>query len=267
MIPTIYLTWFNYLCPYFGSALIRLVSMDGGLGMVLAGKLFKLSEYLDIDSVAGRLRGFRREEFVDIEGHEFKPVTEIVDLRIGEGRLFGVFSEDLIFTTIFRGEVVPVPTTREAPFVFSPHPLQEETMVFILDKKARANNIANKLSQVLFIEGGRILEARITHETLKTLHESNPEATRITFFDDVDLPNIDKLSLYGAGLADTSLYSDYLKHGKIWYVVYESQKQDFTVGITRNCVVTVFSKAEQGQIFEFVLEELVPLVELAPKEE
>jgi hypothetical protein len=234
--------------------------------MVLAGKLFRLSEPMDLDSVARRLKDFRQEESVEIEDRVFSALSEITDLDMRDDGLFGIFSQDKIFTTTYRGEIVPVPTTRQAPFHFSPHPTERHTMLFVQEKKDRSNNIANRLSEILFIEKGRIVEARITHETLKTLHESNPEATRIAFFDDVDLPNIDKLSLYGAGLADTPTYTEYLSHSKIWYVVYESRKQDFIVGITRNCVVTIFSRVEQEQIFDFVLQELVPLVETASVE-
>ena len=127
-------------------------------------------------------------------------------------------------------------------------------------KKLLTDYVANKFSEILFIKSGAIVEARITHEALRELHESNPRATKLIWFDDVDIPNIGKLALAGSGLADTGLYRDYLEHGKIWYAVFEVQKRGLVVGITRNCVVTLFSRMEQKDFVEYVLKEIIPLI-------
>jgi hypothetical protein len=102
---------------------------------------------------------------------------------------------------------------------------------------------------------------RISHETLKTLHESNPQASKLIWFDDVDIPGVDKLCLAGTDIADSELYQEYLKHGKIWYVVFEAQKRGIVVGITRNCVVTLFSKSTTGEFIGYILEDLLELIE------
>ena len=70
-----------------------------------------------------------------------------------------------------------------------------------------------------------IVETKIPHETLKTLHESNPQATRLIWFDQVDIPGVEKLCLAGSGFTDTQLYQDYLSHSQIWYVLFEAQKR------------------------------------------
>ena len=47
----------------------------------------------------------------------------------------------------------------------------------------------------------------------------NPEDTKVTFFDNVDIPNINKLSLYGPDLVGTSLFEDYgnaVTYGTLW---------------------------------------------------
>lgn len=106
-----------------------------------------------------------------------------------------------------------------------------------------------------------MVEAKIPHERLRELHESNPQATRLIWFDDVDIPGVEKLCLAGSDLVDTDLYRDYLKHGKIWYVVFESQKRGVTVGITRNCVVTLFSKSTIDEFMNYILGDLLSLVE------
>jgi len=60
----------------------------------------------------------------------------------------------------------------------------------------------------------------------------------------------------GAGL----LYNDYLTHGKIWYAVVKSQKYGYVVGVTRNCVVTVFSRTELPEFKRYVKSEILPLI-------
>ncbi|MEM2192787.1 MAG: hypothetical protein QXG38_04155, partial [Candidatus Hadarchaeales archaeon] len=105
-----------------------------------------------------------------------------------------------------------------------------------------------------------IVETEITHETLKRLHESNPQATKLIWFDSVDIPGVAKIALAGTGLADTGLYREHLKHGKIWYAVFEIKKRGLVVGITRNCVITLFSRSEVSDFVMYVMEEVLPLI-------
>jgi hypothetical protein len=128
-------------------------------------------------------------------------------------------------------------------------------------KKLLTNYVANKLSKVLFITPHAIVETSIPHDRLTTLHESNPQATRLIWFDQVDIPGVEKLCLAGSALADTDLYRDYLKHGQLWYVVFEAQKQGITVGITRNSVVTLFSRTTIEEFTKYILEDVLGLIE------
>jgi hypothetical protein len=153
-----------------------------------------------------------------------------------------------------------VPATRESTFVFTRR--GDASLLFVSEKKERANSIASRLSDILFIGFGGIVETNITHETLKAFHEGSPEATKVIFFDEVDLPNVNKFSLYGSALTNTSLYNEYLKHGKIWYVVFKSKKHGYVIGLTRNCVITVFSKIDEQGFIDYVMEEIFPLITL-----
>ena len=102
---------------------------------------------------------------------------------------------------------------------------------------------------------------KILHETLRILHESNPQATRLIWFDQFDVPGVEKLCLAGSDLADTQMYQDYLIHGQIWYVVFEAQKQGLTLGITRNSVVTLFSKSTKDEFIKYLQENIFPLID------
>jgi len=226
--------------------------------LVLAGKVFLVRENFDLDVLAEKLKAFRVETETTVEDQEFKLVSEIRDLSAGKGTLDGTFSFDSVFVVRHRGKPVPVPRTYEAPFSF--YLYKERLFLTVYDKKNRANNIANEISKAVFLSLGQVVEARIDPETLRKFHEKNFEDTKIVFFDEVDIPSISKLSLYGEALGNTSLYSDYLTHGKLWYIVLKSSKTGYVLGVTRNCVVTGFSKMEVSEFASFIKGEILPLI-------
>ncbi len=227
--------------------------------MVLAAKVFLLREETDLETLVMKLRDYRVNDVFEQDDYRIPLLTEVRDLSLKGDSLEGVFARDQVMFIPHRGKVVPVPKTLEAPFVFSQR--GDKFLLTVLEKKERANNIANELSKILFIIAGRIVEARITPEVLRKFHEDNSEDTKVIFFDNVDMPNVTKLSLYGSELGNTALYNDYLNHGKIWYTVLRSRKYGYVVGVTRNAVVTVFSRAEPSDLNTYVSNEIFPLIE------
>lgn len=226
--------------------------------MVLAGKVFLVRENSDMDVLAEKLKAFKVETENTVEEQDFKLISEIQDLSAGKGTLEGTFSFDTVFVVKHRDKSVPVARTYEAPFSFNL--FKDRLFLTVYDKKNRANNIANEMSKAVFLSLGQIVEARIDPETLRRFHEKNFENTKIIFFDDMDLPSISKLSLYGDSLGNTTLYSDYLTHGKLWYIVLKSTKTGYVMGVTRNCVVTGFSKMEMSEFSSFIKGEILPLI-------
>jgi hypothetical protein len=231
--------------------------------MVLAGKLFLVEEDVDLQGLAAKLKGFKAEE--QLKDEDISLITEIKDLRLEGDSLYGTFIQDQLLDVYHRGERVRVPTTSEAPFFFVTGEQKQEqnrswTVLTIMEKKARANNIANQLSKILFITTGKIVEVRIEPARFERFHEDNFEDTKVIFFDDVDIPNIKKLSLYGSTLGNTSAYIDNLKHGKIWYIVLKSKRHGIVVGVTRNGVVTIFSKAIKDDFIRYVKDDIIELI-------
>jgi hypothetical protein len=225
--------------------------------MVVAGKIFKLSDPLSVADIASKLEGYRAEEEYEEGDYKFTLLTEVVGL-VPKGRMLrGIYSHDYVTQVFHRGKILPTPRTVEAVFSFEVN--EGVTFLTVVEKKRVANFIANKLSQILFEKVGGVLEARISPETLKGFHLKNPEDTKITFFDNVDIPNVDKLSLYGPDLINTSLFDDYGKHGDLWYVVARSKEFGYVVGITRDASVTIFNLSEKEPYLEYVAKEIFPL--------
>ncbi|MCW4045272.1 MAG: hypothetical protein NWE94_07130 [Candidatus Bathyarchaeota archaeon] len=226
--------------------------------MVVAGKIFKLADPLALNEIAARLANYRFEEDYEEGDYKFTLLTEVVGLLPKENMLNGVYSHDYVLHVFHRGKTAPLPRTVEALFSFA----QAEGITFlaVVEKKRLANFIANKLSEILFDKIGGIVEARIPPETLRAFHLKNPEDTKITFFDNVDIPNVNKLSLYGPDLINTSLFEDYTKHGDLWYVVARSKETGYVVGVTRDASVTIFNLADKDKYVEYVAKEIYPII-------
>jgi hypothetical protein len=233
--------------------------------MVLAAKIFKFKEDAGLDLIARKLKDFHEEEPYEREGKKIKLATEVLELKLQADTLSGVFSRDFVLSRYYKRGLVETVVTEEVPFWISKSKARTFLIVLAPSKargvrKLLTDFVANKFSEVLFIKSGAIVEGRITHEALRQLHESNPKATKLIWFDDVDIPNIGRLAIAGSGLADTKLYRDYLEHGKIWYVVFEIQRRGAVVGITRNCVVTMFSRMEWKDFIDYVLKDVLPII-------
>ncbi len=235
--------------------------------MVLPAKVFEIKEEADVELLGSKLKRFREEELYETkEKEKITLVTEILDLKMDAGALLGVFSKDFIRQRFYKRTLVETPVTEEAPFWI--RPFRRRLFLIVQGpsvargvKKLLTNYVANRLSKVLFITPHAIVEARISHATLKSLHEATPQATKLIWFDQVDIPGVEKLCLAGPDIADTTLYRDYMKHGQIWYVVFEVQKQGIVVGITRNTVITSFSKSTTEEFMNYILEGLLKLIE------
>ena len=235
--------------------------------MVLPVKIFEIKEKVDLGLMVWKLKDFREEESYETEkGETIDLVTEILDLQQNENSITGVFSKDFMRRRYYKRKLVEAPVTEESPFWIKR--FKDRVFLIVLApsvargvKKLLTSHIANKLSKVLFITSRAIVKVKFPHETLMKLHESNPQATKLIWFDEVDIPGVEKLCLAGSDLTDTKLYRDYLEHGKIWYVVFEVQKRGIVVGIARNCVVTLFSKSTIDEFVNYVFEDLLMLVE------
>ena len=233
--------------------------------MVLVAKIFALKEPMELSLIARKLKAFSEEEPYKPEEKVKKLSAEILEPKLEGDSFSAIFSKDFVMSRYYKRGLVETVVTEETPFWIKRH--KGRTFLLVMApskprgvKQLLTNYIANKLSDILFIKTGAIIETKIDHETLKELHESNPHATKLIWFDEVDIPNVGKLALAGSGLADTKLYRDYLEHGKIWYAVFEVAKRGLTVGVTRNCVVTMFSRSTVNEFISYIVADVIPLI-------
>ncbi|TRO51975.1 hypothetical protein E2P71_08360 [Candidatus Bathyarchaeota archaeon] len=228
--------------------------------MVLPVKVFEIRSLEG--NPLGKLTGWREVEKVEGE-EDLQLVTEVIEVKEKEGIFEGIFTKDFYREHTYRRKVLSSPQTEEAPFWILKHGERNFLVVMAPSvargvKKLLSNHVAVAIGGILNAD---IREAKIIHETLQRLHESNPQATNLIWFDNVDIPGVDKLCLSGQGLADTGMYKEYIDHGMIWYVVFTSQPRNYTIGITRGVVITNFSKCTVEEYIDFVKDDILKLIE------
>lgn len=224
----------------------------------MALKAFEVAEAQSFEEVAAKLKGYGVLEREEVDGREVEVGFRIARLELVEGELRGVFEESFVASVRYRDELLRVPVSVSTEFRFAE--VAGGLYLIVAAKKARANRVAARLSAALAAgrKRGVIVEARIPEEEFRRLYEGRPEAVKVVVFTDVRLPDVGKLTLYGSQLASSGLYNEYLKLGSVWYAVFEAE-EGVVVGVTRNCIVTFFSKVEPEDAFKFVKERLLPL--------
>ncbi len=228
------------------------------MGLPLASKIFEVKPDIPLEEIAEKLKDYRVVEEREEEAVSFELVTEVRDLDLRKNILEGIFSKDKIILIPQRGKNVPVVKTTEARIVFRKE--RDMTLLTVVQEKHFANAVASLLSHQLFLSYRAIVEARISPEIMRAFHERNPENTKVIYFDDLDIPEVDKLALYGESVKNSALYEEYLRHGKIWYIVFQVPNTSYVMGLTRNCVVTSFTRMNEIDFLDYIFREVHPLI-------
>lgn len=227
---------------------------------MIAGKLFKVLSGDPLEMFGEKLNGFRSS--TEDAGTGLSLKTEIDVKEIKEGTLSGDFYRDNIVYLGMREGRKPAVSTSKVPFFI--RTADDQTFLLILAKKRVANEIANTLSKVLFMKPGSIVEARINPDVFIEYYRRSLEETRVAFFDQVDIPNVNVLALYGEGLSDTELFKEYQTHGLLWYIVVRARSANQIIGLTRNSVITIFSQGTLEDIVKYAFNEVIPLFKPTP---
>jgi len=225
--------------------------------MPKAGKVFIYREELSIEEISGLLEGWRESEHVQFNGDSYDLLSDIQNLHLNEGELTGLYQYDYVISPIYRGTIQHIPVTDEASFLFTEH--EHKTFLLVMAKKSMANSVANKFSLILHEEMGTIVEAMI-HPSVLTGFYQDADGTKILLFDNIEIPNMDKATLYGENVVQTNFHGDFASVGDPWYIVAKTKKRGYTVGLVRDGSVVVFSAVDESQFVEYVKDEIMPLV-------
>ncbi len=223
---------------------------------MLAGKLFKINSDQSLAFIAEKLSSFkitREDEETHVQLNFEFSVNSYDD-----NSLDGIIYYDRVIKVGTKDGFKPEVSTMKVQFFI--RKIQGYNFLFILAKKPLANYLANEFSKAVFIRPGFVVEARIDPNIFLDYYNKSLEETRVAYFDQIDIPNVNVLALYGDALSQTDLFKMYQEHGLLWYIVVRAKSISQIIGLTRNCVITMFSKGTVEDIVKYAFDEVAPLV-------
>ena len=231
--------------------------------MPMSAKIFLYQEDVALKEIAEALRTWREEETFEAPGEDYGLLANVENVEYDEDELHGIYMYDSVTVHTWRGAVRPTPFTTEAPFVFTEQ--EGQRFVIVMAPKGVANRVANRLSTIIHGEQGAIVEPMIRTDNFNDF-QAGTEATKIMLFDDIDLPNVDKGTLYGENVQQTDLYGNFVAHGRPWYMVSKTKQRGWTVGIVRDGTIVVFNTVDGEAFVEFLKEKIFPMTKRRSRE-
>lgn len=225
--------------------------------MPTSGKVFVYRETKTLEEIKVALEGY--EEEIDYEDPDLDVTlkSNITRLELDQD-LVGLYQTDSVDHKIFRGRESIQPYTTEAPFLITEY--EGKLYLIVLIRKAIANKVANTISLILHEELGAMTEPRINPERLREFCEKS-EAIKVLLFDEIDIPNLDKTTLYGLNVVQTDMYGKFVDSGLFRYTVMKmSTAEAFTVGLVRDGTVVIFTSVDSSQFIEFIKDKILPLI-------
>jgi len=223
--------------------------------MPIGGKLFKYREPVDFDKVLELLAEYNESYMVN--GYE---ITERFEASVEDtGEIVGYYYYDVMHEYIHHTDSIYAPETKVVIFYLWTQ--GEVSYLLIVAPKIVANKTAQKFVEILEAVGD-LTEARLSGEVLREYAEAH-EKTSIAFFDNIDLVNMEKATLYageGGHVAQTTLWGDYLSHGIPWYIMGREKSHGYTVGLVRDGSVCIFNNIDPRIYYEFVKDEVIDMV-------
>lgn len=228
--------------------------------MPTAGKLFLYVEDLSLEKIHEALDGWSESLEYDDENLQTTLITDIVNLSdVDEDStdLSGVIRGDGVEMMHHRTGPRHVAYTTSTRFQFFSQ--DGRNYVILMAAKQTANNVANKLSLILHDEVAAITVPKLNPRKLREFCEGS-EAIKVLLFDDMDIPNMEKATLYGPNITQVNLYGQFVDSGQYRYSV-SKLKDGYTVGIVADASVCIFNTLDTTQDYiDFVKANIVPMV-------
>lgn len=230
--------------------------------MARACKIFEVLEPLAPEEIFESLEGYSQLWEESLDGRSVTVGFRVASVEHSGETVWGTVEESYVTTMVFRGEEVKVPVSIVTEFSFIGYDSRQYLIVYA--GKRRADRLAVRFSEILYDRRDVIVEVYIPPEKLRRLYTSGTGTVRVLILEGVRLPGIDKITLFGKDLKDSSALKDYLsKGGRESYVVYQDEEGVF--GVARMGQVIAFSKIDSEKFEEYIRDKIIPLTEPPPE--
>ena len=219
-----------------------------------SGKVYIVNTSEDLKDLKGRLDGYSETEKYDDGDYSIDLVKDVQNLSIGERFIDGFYCYDYVMRNYYRGKVVHTPVTRECPFRFFKE--DDELWLLVRISKDIANRVAVDLAMICNLD---VREAQIYSREMNHYLKINNN-TKVVLFDQLDIPGVDKSTLYGIDLVQTDLFRNLVESGSPKWVITESSLKGYTVGIGGDAGVTIYNNVNELDYISFIEAEILPLI-------
>ena len=196
-----------------------------------------------------------RTEVIDHETFRLK--TSFESVKSDGDQASGNVVHDIVITIPYRDTVQHVRTTTEGIFVFD---MESKMRPHLFIFGGEQDTISGVLDTAIF--GGDRGIAFTSISPAKILQFTKAHAAKILWasFKGLNIPNLNKSSLWGPDLATTQDYERYCAHGQNHYVMIELKGQHWVVAIGSDGKAIMYSKVDQADFLQFLKSEVVPIL-------
>ncbi len=218
-------------------------------------------EPLAPEEIYESLEGYSQLWEEEVDGRTVSVGFRVANIDHSGETVWGVVEESFISRMEFRGEEIRVPVSLTIEFSFIEYDKRQFLIVYA--GKRRADRLAVRFSEILYDRRDVIVEVYIPPEKMRTLYLDKVGEVRIVILDNLRIPGLSKVTLFGKDLKDSDAFMDYLKKGRESYVVYRDEEGVF--GVSRMGQIIAFSRIDSETLESYLREKIIPLAEPPPE--
>lgn len=218
-------------------------------------------EPLAPEEIYESLEGYSQLWEEEIDGRTISVGFRVANIDHSGEAVWGVVEESFISRMEFRGEEIKVPVSLTIEFSFIEYDKRQFLIVYA--GKRRADRLAVRFSEILYDRRDVIVEVYIPPEKMRSLYLDKVGEVRIVILDNLRIPGLSKITLFGKDLKDSDAFMDYLKKGRESYVVYRDEEGVF--GVSRMGQIIAFSRIDLETLESYLREKIIPLAEPPPE--
>lgn len=223
--------------------------------------IFEVRENISSKELATKLRGFSLARgSIEVMGRKYNLGVRITDLESSDDEVSGTYEEVIPTSLNLDDEAVKVPSFLRIRFYFVW--LRQGVFLLVASGKRRGARVSSTFSQAIFERPDGIMPVYLPPQRLRELYTVDAEPRQVIFTGLREVAGVDTVVLYGRALAQSSLLKRYQQVGMEKYAVFRTEKG--LIGVSVGGLVLAFSKIDEENLREYIVERVIPKVEPLP---
>lgn len=223
--------------------------------------IFEVRENISSKEVSEKLRGFSLARgTIEAMGRKYNLGVRVTDLEASDDEVAGVYEEVVPTSLNLDDEAVKLPSFTRIRFYFVW--LRQGVFLLVASGKRRGLRVSSTFSQAIFERPDVIMPVYLPYQRLRELYTTDAEPRQVIFSGLREVAGVDTVVIYGKALAQSTLLKRYQQVGMEKYAVFKTEKG--LIGVSSGGLVLAFSKIEEENLREYIIERVIPKVEPLP---